>query len=721
MNEPVNTKRAGRTARRALSSAIVAVAVAAAFFMRAPWAPAALNPVNSEPDVRIAVSKDAYWYGPEDVAGIRLVLENKRRQAIRGVDVRIRVHVRNESRAELDTCFGGKQARTRFTRVLAGDRNLASGDNDFSLEFDLSDYSFPDGVYPVSLEVVKDGDILASAWSQLVVMDPPDAEDLTPLRLSMVFDTLEPSYKAPDGKFRSDELAGECKKDGRSPGWYANLIWLTEQFPDLKVAFSLSPMLFDQVSDMVDGYLIRNGEKDTVMGPQSNGAQDAAAVIDGFKRITQSGRYDVMRQPYASPDLTAFAALGWTSDARAQYVRGQQVLDEVLQSKISGAASCPPGLLADSRVVKELDREIGEKVMLSSELLQLSSRGRRIARGNTLGQPVEIQGGKGRSKTLALFEDSRIHLLFERLSQSRDPHGVAQCFLSELTNLYLERPGMLRACGALWPGSWHAPREVLNEIARAVSGAPWLKTLGLVETIDAVQPLDADPLEIPDVPTPENDYFARVSEARQRRTGFAQMVAPDNPLLPQLQANLWTSESIAWSLHDRQVDGAAYAAAVTDLVDREVDKVDMPAVGSITMSSADSKIPLSVLNGTAYRITATLRVASNGLEFPRGVNEKVTLEPKENVIEVPVIVNKKGRVRFEARLETKSFILGEVDFTVLTSRFNTFAIAVVGGILALILCVGGVRMITRGKEGRHKRGNVRPPPGEGSQGAGEGA
>jgi len=70
-----------------------------------------------------------------------------------------------------------------------------------------------------------------------------------------------------------------------------------------------------------------------------------------------------------------------------------------------------------------------------------------------------------------------------------------------------------------------------------------------------------------------------------------------------------------------------------------------------------------------------------------------------------VTVKKQGRVRFLARLQTRDFILGEVDSSVLTSRFNTFAIMVVGGILLLI----GI-LWTRQAAARRKAGKHRPEP-----------
>jgi hypothetical protein len=135
----------------------------------------------------------------------------------------------------------------------------------------------------------------------------------------------------------------------------------------------------------------------------------------------------------------------------------------------------------------------------------------------------------------------------------------------------------------------------------------------------------------------------------------------------------------------------------------ELSKVELPAMGSITLTSSKAKIPLSIVNGTGYRIKAVLKFSSNGLSFPSGNEQKVLLEPKENLFEIPVKVKKKARVRFSARLEADSLTLGEVEFSVLTSRFNTFAVALVGSLLVLIGIFWAAKIYSRRKVGKHKK------------------
>src|SRR5450756_2889018 len=81
---------------------------------------------------------------------------------------------------------------------------------------------------------------------------------------------------------------------------------------------------------------------------------------------------------------------------------------------------------------------------------------------------------------------------------------------------------------------------------------------------------------------------------------------------------------------------------VTRTVDGEMAKIKIPTMSSITLTSADANIPLPVTNETGYRVKATLQFNGNGLTFPKGQNKKVILEPKENMLEIPVRVTKKA-------------------------------------------------------------------------------
>jgi len=661
----------------------------------------------SLPDVRMAFSKNSYWYEPDGKIQTVVTLDNRSRQSVKGVSIRFRVYTKNRSRSDLDDSLG-KIANKSYKQTETPCKNLSlkPGNNTFNFEVQLARGRYANGIYPFKLEALKGSAVLSRVVSEIIVFSSKDLSNLKPLRVSLVFDTLSPPHRGPDDVFKSDELAAECDSTGKQPGWYSTLLWAVNKWPELNLSFSMSPMLLEEISDMSKGYVVKRGDKEFRVSPDSRQAKSASSVLGDFRILAQSPRCQMLPAPYASPNLENLISLRWTTDARQQLTSGHKALEKDLDTTVSREFFYPPGLAANTRVLRDLDRDAGKFLLLSPELLQRSKAGMRLARGYTLAQPVNIMGAKKGGETTAVFADARMQSLLARLSKSADPHGITQCILSELTSLYFEQPDKLRSCAVVWPARWRPSREIVSEIFAAVAGSPWLKTNTLAESMMTVPILENDPLEIPEPSTSADEYFTSVTTARGRCKDFSTMVTRDNPLLLTLRNNVSVSESDVWRQWDRKVEGLSWATSVINTIDGEIKKINMPSTGSINLTSASAKIPLSVINGASYPITATLTLSSNGLEFPEGSRRKIKLEPKENLLEIPVAVKKKGRIRFQARLQARNLIIGEVDTTVLTSRLNTFAFFVVIGLLVLIGGAWVAKTFLRRKAGKHKRRNI---------------
>jgi len=655
-----------------------------------------------KPEVRIALSKDAFWYRPGGTVKLQVTLNNETDQTIEGVSVLARIHSVSRTRSDLDACFEGKPVRSyRLKETLGRDLSLSPGNNGFKFDLVIPSRSFSDGVYPLTVEAVSSGDVMAKAISELIVMDPEETEDFTPLNLSMVFDLSEPPHQGPDGIFEDDELARECSASGKEPGWYSSVVSEVEKWGEQRFTFSMSPVILGEMLDMTDGYVVREGEKEIKVDGDSASASDVASVVSGFQEMAASPRIQFLSTPFAYPNLETLVSLGWAEDAGQQILLGDMTLGEGLESAIDTEFFFPPGLEANTRVVSELKSDMGRFLLLSPQLLRRTSKGRKLATGLTLGSPVKIAATGGR-QVLGLFADARLEKVIGLVGPSGDPHGVAQCILSDLTNLYLERPAKTRACVLLWPNWWRPSVRIIDEVLKAIDGAPWLESVTLGECWAAVPPIEDTVLEIPEAALDPDNYFTQVGRARSRYQDYSGIALTDNPILPSLERNLFISESKLWQGVD-EVRGLEYAEAVIRTVDEELAKVGIPAIGSVTLASEKAEVPFSVINGTSYKIKAVLNFSSNGLSFPEGDSLDVILEPKENLFEVPVGANKKGRVRFTARLETDRIVLAELDVPVQTSRFNTFAIILVGGLLVLIVLIRTVKITSRRKVGKHKK------------------
>jgi len=669
---------------------------------------AARAATSERPKVQIALSKDAYWYDPEGTAILRVTLDNKSSQTIKGVSLRVRAFAKNSARSDLDQSIDGKPGKSSlFTETFERDSTLKPGTNSYSVEMPLSDHGLGDGVYPLEIAALNSGTALASTVTELVVMSKQDGADTRPLKLSVVFDLAEPPHCQTSGSYGDDELAAECSPDVHGPGWFSTLQSEADKWQNLHLSFSLSPLLADEMTSCAGGYTVKQGAKETKYSADSTGAADISKVNNTFKQMAAQQRFQFLNTPYTSPDMERLWALGWRDDLKTQISRGQKVLDKYLDDKLASDYLFPPAMRANTRVLAGLSGQVGKYLVLGPELLDRSSQGKRFLKGYSLTSPVAVNGKKGAPKT-ALFADSRLQELATRLAPSHDPHGVTQALVSELTNLYLERPSRDRVSVLAWPSSWRPPRAVFDEIMKALAVTPWVQTVTVGEVVFSVPQIQGAILDIPAAPgsKAEDDYFALVAGARRSLQAYSEAVFRGNPNIAPFTQNLMVAESDIWRQYDLPNKGARFAGAVRESVQTELAKVTLPAMTDITLTSERAKIPVTAINSTGYEVKATLVCTSNGLSFPSGAARRVTLAPKENIFEVGVKVKKTGRVQFTARLDSGGTNLGTVDVSVRTGTFSSFAIMVVAGLLGVILLFWGMRMLRRRKVGKHKRGQL---------------
>ena len=694
-------------------AATVTVAVLAVLFLPIAASSAAAAP-QQQPKLKMTLSKDAYWYGKDGVATFQMSIDNLRGQAVKGVTVRAKVYPANESRAAFDAYLNGKLGSYDFTQTIAKDVSLRPGMNDFSFKINLSEHGMNEGVFPVVVEALQQKTQLTFAGTQVVVLSPKPADP--PLQVALVFDVNEPARQELSGAI-DDILAVECASSRGRDGWLSQMSSL-DHYENLHASIALSPLILDEIQQLSRGAVVKNGTKDSEVSAKSPEAVSAANVLKGFRKLSQTPRFQFLSTPYATPDVEKLWQLKWFSDARGQIDRGAQVLGNILGG-ISPAYFYPPGLAMDSRVLRNLGTQIGPFMVLNGALLDRSKEGKKLTKPDTLTAPVELKGATGR-QTIALFTDTRLADVVARMQPSEDAYGVTQCMVSELANLYLENPTQARAITMVWPSNWRPNQDVFEELMRFFDTTSWVKTANVGETINKSPPANKQPLVIPEVSTTAqasapggtDDYFARVALTRNACTTYSSFVFKDNPRLTIDMQWLYVTESDVWRQWGKPAEGLALATSLSENIGAELAKIELPKSPTITVTGAKAKIPVSITNSTGYRVKTTLKLSSNGLSFPSGSSRFLVLEPKENLIDIPVTINKKGKVLFRAKLLAGATVLSTLEMPVQTGAFSTFAIVIVCVLLGIILGLWGGRVLRRRKSARHSTRNKKTGEGE---------
>ena len=180
--------------------------------------PAAVAAPVQQAQVKVTFHTNAYWYKPGGEAQLFVTLENKSQQTLENVSIRLRIHSPNGSRADLDAVLVGKPRKSyRYTETLKRSISLKTGRSGYKFTVDLSKASLWDGVFPISVEALKDGSVVDSATSTLVTMSDQNPQSTVPLKLTILFDMLEPPHRAPDGSFSDNGLAAEVYPAAGAP------------------------------------------------------------------------------------------------------------------------------------------------------------------------------------------------------------------------------------------------------------------------------------------------------------------------------------------------------------------------------------------------------------------------------------------------------------------------------------------------------------------------
>lgn len=648
--------------------------------------------------ISVALSKDAYWYSTGEIAYLSITVDNGGPSEIKNAEIRSRVHYRNGSREDLDDRKDGTIQRGVLQAERYGKVTLKPGANRFTYRLALDKNSrYPQGVYPLSVDLFVSGETVSTVLSEIIIMDPPTLVNaVNPLRMAWVFKTIDRGYCDADGTFKSNELPNLCSTSDSSPGWLWVLMTELSKWQGHAFNILCSPLLLENIDEISQGYTVKLGDSTRRYRDDSQQSQDARAVISMLKEMSNSGRFQILTEPYAGPDLEALNEIGWKEDANEQIRLGKEVVKRILETDLSDDYCCPSRLRMNTELLESFNGQMGSFFLLSSDLLERNSQGKKLLAGSTLAAPVLLENDSVRHSQYALFTDSRMQRLLETVEGSGDPHGVAQLILAELTNLYLENPAANRTVAICPSGTWQPSRSVLDELLKAIDGAPWLKGVTLAEGFAAVPVVNKTALEIPpqELSKPALNYFTQLSGARLRLHRFEKATNHNSPFLQPLKKAFYTSQSDIWRQLRRNTEGIRYANYITKTVDQEFEKVRIATAGSVTLTSDHGSIPLSVLNDTGYRLQVVLSCSSNGLDIAKP-DQEVIIDPKENLIEVPVAVTKKGKVSFSVELKVDGVVIDEALLTVRTSRFNRFAMIFVG---ILLIIIGFVWLIKRRPE-----------------------
>jgi hypothetical protein len=192
----------------------------------------------------------------------------------------------------------------------------------------------------------------------------------------------------------------------------------------------------------------------------------------------------------------------------------------------------------------------------------------------------------------------------------------------------------------------------------------------------------------PEVRTqPDDDYIEDVAVAAGVVESFSQMNPPAG-LMERLGRDVLVAQSrLWWGDPTRLAEGSAFAAAARAEVDRELGKISVFGQQNITLTSRRGEIPLNLVNGTNYDVTAEISIES----FDRDITlDEHTIEdtfsPGATFLPVQATARAGGVFLIQIRVLTPDGLtIDETTVSIRSTEFNEIALGITVGALAFLV------------------------------------
>jgi hypothetical protein len=677
-----------RTATRALAALALAGTLVAATATAAPAQ-------QASPSLEVVLTAISTVVGPRAPLDYRVTVRNRGQRPVRDLLVRTRLGEPLETRSELATLLatpGGDPGVQPLDEFRPAVGELAPG---AARPLERRRVDLPPGlgdghagvVLPLSVQVQATGQAgPVTARLTTYVVDLPERAS-QPLRAALLVPVREPTHRNPAGDFIDDKLDGLL-----APGGSLGAVVTELESPDAPAAtMVVDAMLVEDATAMVGGWRLRQGGRRVTVPPGDPRSVHAEQFLQELKKAASG--HPPAAFPYGNADLPALVRVGGGARADGPVGKGRNLLANGLGTAPDESLAWPVDGAVDGALLQALEQTGSDVVVLDPRHLPAPETG--------VTQNATVDLGDGPEPQRALVGDA---VLSEALADPRSagaPVEWAQRILAETAVTWLERPNSSGPRGILLapPQDWRPSRAFFRSLVRGLGAAPWLR----------LQPASTLATEVPQGPAEgerrlatvtaadvaaglSRTYLNRVEKTRDELDSFTRAVGNDfNPPDGSSDSNsferdLLVAESSDWRPPSARGRGRGYIRAVDQGIKgvyRHIRVISTP----VTLTARSGKIPITVANGSAERVTVVLRLTSPKVDLP-AASEPFVLEPGRRTTQL-LQVGTRATGTFPIRVDVltpdgeQTIAGGDVRLT--STAFNRVALALTGGAAGLLL------------------------------------
>jgi hypothetical protein len=416
---------------------------------------------------------------------------------------------------------------------------------------------------------------------------------------------------------------------------------------------------------------------------------DALAAEDpdllGEVRDALADRH-VIGGPYVRVDLAAFAASpDLDSSLVDQLAAGRRTLRRILRQPFDqhtwAGAGNPTSPALDALYGVGIDRGMFRAESIVGDTAPVT-------------EPVVITGATGQRLDAMLADP----VLRAHVNGTADPILMGYRALADLALLASppDEGGVATDSGDAGvvielPANRPLPAGYLDTLLRGLGEGGPLRAVNLSALLDADPTGEAGPEpgpEVEGIPVAGQDlgnYGRNLTVTQRQLSGYTSFAGRADPIAADLRRRLLVSGSV--DLTENQRGG--YLRSVTDTIRNQTSLVTIDDDETITLTSREGDIPVTIQNDTGDGVEVTLNFDSdNRLAFPEGSRRQVDLEAGTNRIDVPVTARTSGAfpLRITITSPDGTLAVGRAQITVRSTVVSGVGVVLsVGALLVLAI------------------------------------
>lgn len=520
------------------------------------------------------------------------------------------------------------------------------------------------GVYPLQVFLLEQSvGPVASLTTDLIVTPPSEVAGTHPLHFAWVMNL---------GSSPAISSSGAAELDTRDIGDLRTMSSALAAAPNASISLELFPQFVESLEDL--------------------SAPVARNALAQLRSISAQGRQvAVIPGPFTPVDVDALVASGMPGDITSQMSRSREVLTpEVGFQAREYAANIP----LNRTSLGLLERGGVTQVVLPSTGVQpLSTYFRQF----TPTAPFIIPG----SGVEAVASDPGLD---QDLSSTASPALKAQQMLADLASVYFNNTEAEQAIAVESPLGSDPSTTFLKAMLTGLSESSIVRAVTLSGLFDAVSPDSSGTspaqrsLRSPSVTADELVPASAVQEARSGLAALASMLPSSLRDKPPLGDLILMSEGSTVPLAQR----SGYLATIDTRAHGLSNLVSLPFGRTITVTSLQAKIPISIVSNAHGPLLAELSVSSPDLGFPHGHTWPVTLLPRTNIVTIDLTARESGDFPLTVTLAARTgFVVQSGNITIRSTAISGVAVALSVG-AAVFLVLWWSRSILTKRRKKHK-------------------